>query len=51
MRLGCPVLLSKLNTFKEINKNAALYFNHNSTIDIKKNIMYLLKKEIVLEKN
>ena len=32
------------NTFKEINKNAALYFNHNSTIDIKKNIMYLLKK-------
>ena len=51
MRLGCPVLLSKLNTFKEINKNAALYFNHNSTIDIKKNIMYLLKKkEIVFRK-
>ena len=44
MRLGCPVLLSKLNTFKEINKNAVLYFNHNSTIDIKKNIKYLLKK-------
>lgn len=44
MRLGCPVLLSKLNTFKEINKNAALYFDHNSKLDIKKNILRLLKK-------
>ena len=44
MRLGCPVLLSKLNTFKEINKNAALYFNHNSIVHIKKNILRLLKK-------
>ena len=43
MRLGCPVLLSNLNTFKEINKKAALYFNQNSSFDIQKKILHLLK--------
>lgn len=38
MNANCPVLLSNLDTFKEINHSAAIYFNGLSILDTKNKI-------------
>ena len=45
MRRNCPVILSNYKTFKEINKNAALYFQQNNIKQLSDCIKFLLKSK------
>ena len=45
MSQGCPVIISNKSALKEINSDAALYFNPDDENDIKENIKKILFNE------
>ena len=45
MFLGCPVLASDINVFKEIGENGINYFVNNDRNNLAENLEYLLKNE------
>ena len=45
MSLGCPVLASDINVFREISENGINYFTNNDKKSLTENLEYLLKNE------
>lgn len=45
MSLGCPVLASDINIFREISENGINYFANNDKNSLTENLEYLLKNE------